>query len=167
MIRVPGSAAARLAELFLFTFVATVDTCLVVIARPRAGLSCFAAGTDHVSHRLKTMGLTVRQVALALFVVAATAGLCAVGVAAGRLPGIATLAAAAVGAAGLIRILLNIPVYTAQAGAPDSAGVLEAAGGPVASPPDHLRASSPPTLRVVHDARREERNDDLAAENGM
>ena len=29
---------------FLFTFVATVDTCLVMIARPRAGLSCFTAG---------------------------------------------------------------------------------------------------------------------------
>lgn len=148
MVRVPGGPTARPAELFLFTFVATVDTCLVVIARPRAGLSCFTAGTDHASHRLRTMGLTVRQVGLALFAVAVAAGLCGVGVATARLPGIAMLAAAAVGAAALIGLLLNVPVYAARAGVPMPASAPETADSQAAAHPDRTS----PKLRVVRDA---------------
>ncbi|WP_345432378.1 MraY family glycosyltransferase [Actinoallomurus vinaceus] len=167
MVRVPGGTTARLAELFLFTFVATVDTCLVMIARPRAGLSCFTAGTDHVSHRLKAMGLTVRQVGLALFAVAAVAGLCGVGVAAARLPGLAMLAAAAVGGAGLIRLLLNVPVYAARAGAPEPASVLKPADSQAAAHPGRHRSLSAPRLRVVHDAeKKQSENDDFPTEMG-
>jgi UDP-GlcNAc:undecaprenyl-phosphate/decaprenyl-phosphate GlcNAc-1-phosphate transferase len=137
MVRVPGGATARLAELFLFTFVATVDTCLVVIARPRAGLSCFTAGTDHVSHRLRTMGLTVPQVALTLFTVAGLAGLCGVGVATARLPGVLTLVAAATGAAALILLLIRVPVYAAVPDeVPDAADVLPITARP-GGRPDH------------------------------
>ncbi|MFL6052716.1 MAG: MraY family glycosyltransferase [Actinoallomurus sp.] len=125
LVRVPGGAPSRLAELLLFTFVATVDTCLVVIARPRAGLSCFTAGTDHVSHRLKAMGLTVPQVAVTLFAIATVAGLCGVGVAAASLPGLVTVAAAATGAGALILLLIRVPVYAAQAAAPDATGAAE------------------------------------------
>ncbi|MCO6005116.1 undecaprenyl/decaprenyl-phosphate alpha-N-acetylglucosaminyl 1-phosphate transferase [Actinoallomurus purpureus] len=141
MVRVPAGTTARLAELFLFTFVATVDTCLVVIARPRAGRGCFTAGTDHVSHRLRTMGFTVPQVALTLFAIAAVAGLCGVGVAAARLPGILTLAAAATGAAVLVLLLMKVPVYAA----PDAAGIPPA----TASPPGSGGLPFPRAVRVV------------------
>ncbi|GAB3968983.1 hypothetical protein GCM10029978_039430 [Actinoallomurus acanthiterrae] len=147
LVRVPGGPTARPAELLLFTFVATVDTCLVVIARPRAGLSCFTAGTDHASHRLQAMGLTVRQVGLALFALAVAAGLCGVGVATAWLPGAATLATAAVGAAALIVLLLNVPVYAARPGVPKPASALETADSPTGAHP-----ISPPKLRVVPDA---------------
>jgi UDP-GlcNAc:undecaprenyl-phosphate GlcNAc-1-phosphate transferase len=111
MIHLPGGPAARLAELFLFTFVATVDTCLVLISRPRAGISWLAAGTDHASHRLRRIGLSVRQVALTLFAVAVLSCLCAVLVACGRLPGVGTLAAATTVAVTLILLLLKVPAY--------------------------------------------------------
>jgi UDP-GlcNAc:undecaprenyl-phosphate GlcNAc-1-phosphate transferase len=111
LIHAPGGPAERCAELFLFTFVATVDTCLVVIARPRAGLSFMTAGTDHLSHRLRHIGLSVRQVALTLFVAAALSSGCAVLVAIGRLPGIGASAASALVAAAAIQCLLKVPVY--------------------------------------------------------
>ncbi|MCO5998169.1 glycosyltransferase family 4 protein [Actinoallomurus rhizosphaericola] len=137
LVRVPGGAGARLAELLLFTFVATVDTCLVVIARPRAGLSCFTAGTDHAAHRLRAMGLTVPQVALTLFAVAGLAGLCGVGVTAARLPGVLTLAAAGTGAAALILSLIKVPVYaTVPEETPGTADVLPMTVRPVAEADD-------------------------------
>ena len=111
MVRVPGGPASRLAELLLFTFVATVDTCLVVIARQRAGLSCFTAGTDHSSHRLRILGLSVRQVALMLFTVAALSCLCGAAVACARLPGLVTLAATVTAGIAAIRVLLRVPAY--------------------------------------------------------
>ena len=113
MIHVPGGPAARIAELFLFTFVATVDTCLVIIARPRAGISWLAAGTDHASHRLRLIGLSVRQVGLTLFAATALSCLCGVLVAYDRLPAIATLAAATAIAVTLILLLLKVPAYAA------------------------------------------------------
>ncbi|GAA0352887.1 MraY family glycosyltransferase [Actinoallomurus spadix] len=156
LVRIPGGAPARLAELLLFTFVATVDTCLVVIARPRAGLSCFTAGTDHVSHRLRAMGLTVPQVALTLFTVAGLAGLCGVAVAAARLPGVLTLAAAGTGAAALVLLLIRVPVYAVvPEEAPGTADVLPmttraAAGpGPRDLAPGRAPASDPaPVLHI-------------------
>ncbi|MEV5711736.1 MraY family glycosyltransferase [Actinoallomurus sp. NPDC052274] len=135
LVRVPGGATARLAELLLFTFVATVDTLVVVIARPRAGLSCFTPGTDHAAHRLRAMGLTVPQVALTLCAAAGLAGLCGVGVAAARLPGVLTLAAAGTGAAALILLLIKVPVYAAApAEEPATADVLPLTARPAPEP---------------------------------
>ncbi|GIH24016.1 hypothetical protein Aph01nite_23260 [Acrocarpospora phusangensis] len=73
----PGQAPAGL---LLVTFVATVDTCVVLISRRRAGRSPLSGGTDHVSHRLRLLGLTVSETVLALAAVTAlTCGLaCAV-----------------------------------------------------------------------------------------
>lgn len=111
LVPVAGGPVDRVAELFLFTFVATVDTFLVVIARECAGLSWLTAGTDHASHRLHLLGLSVRQVASAMFGVAALSSLCGVGVARGWLPGAgALLPAVAIGVA-VIAVLMRVPVY--------------------------------------------------------
>lgn len=65
-----------IAGLLLPTFVATVDTGVVFISRMRAGRSPLVGGTDHVSHRLRRMGLSTRAVAATLGAIAAGAGCC-------------------------------------------------------------------------------------------
>jgi UDP-GlcNAc:undecaprenyl-phosphate/decaprenyl-phosphate GlcNAc-1-phosphate transferase len=108
LIRVPGGAMSRIAELLLITFVATVDTCLVLISRHRAGRSWSTGGTDHVSHRLRRLGWSVRQVTLTLFACTAASCLCAVLVAEQRLPGLHTLAGAVTIAGLLVWSLLKV-----------------------------------------------------------
>ncbi len=54
------------------------DTTLVVISRLRRGVSPNTAGKDHVSHRLVTMGLTVRETVFFLYLVGGALGLIAV-----------------------------------------------------------------------------------------
>ncbi|GAA0999457.1 hypothetical protein GCM10009555_100490 [Acrocarpospora macrocephala] len=75
----PGQAPAGL---LLVTFVATVDTLVVVVSRRRAGRSVMCGGTDHVTHRLRRLGLSVSQTVLVLAAVTTlTCGLaCAVAV---------------------------------------------------------------------------------------
>lgn len=107
----PGGTGARLAVPLLVTFVAVVDTCLVVVARPRAGRSILTAGTDHVSHRLRRLGLTTRRVAATMAAVSAAAGLCGVGVAAGRLPGTVMCVVVVGFAVAALVPLWRVPVY--------------------------------------------------------
>jgi UDP-GlcNAc:undecaprenyl-phosphate GlcNAc-1-phosphate transferase len=108
LIPVQGGPVNRLAELFLITFVATVDTCLVVVSRGRTWLT---GGTDHVSHRLRRLGWSVHQVTLTLLVATVATCLCGVLVADQRLPGGGTLAGAAAVAIGLIWLFLKVPGY--------------------------------------------------------
>jgi UDP-GlcNAc:undecaprenyl-phosphate GlcNAc-1-phosphate transferase len=110
-IDVPGGPGTRIAELLLVTFVATVDTCLVIISRHRAGRSWLSGGTDHVSHRLRRLGWSVRQVSLTLFVATAAPCLCGVLVADQRLPGPGALGAAVAVAITLVWLLLKVPGY--------------------------------------------------------
>lgn len=63
-----------LAGLLLPTFVAAVDTGVVIVSRIRAGRSPLMGGTDHVSHRLRRAGLHPRAIAVALAALAALAG---------------------------------------------------------------------------------------------
>ena len=51
------------------------DTCFVAIQRVRHRQSPFVGGTDHVSHRLAVLGLSVRQTVIALYGVSACLGL--------------------------------------------------------------------------------------------
>ncbi|GIH71412.1 glycosyltransferase family 4 protein [Sphaerimonospora thailandensis] len=64
-----------IAGLLLPTFVATVDTGVVVLSRRRAGLPIMQGGTDHLSHRLCRLGLSRSLAALALAALAATTGM--------------------------------------------------------------------------------------------
>ncbi|TLP59780.1 glycosyltransferase family 4 protein [Microbispora triticiradicis] len=63
------------AGLLLPTFVATVDTGIVLLSRRRAGRPLLQGGSDHLSHRLHRLGLGKRLTALALAALAAAASL--------------------------------------------------------------------------------------------
>ncbi|GAA3255714.1 MraY family glycosyltransferase [Nonomuraea helvata] len=63
-----------IAGLLLPTFVATVDTGVVLVSRLRAGHSPLRGGTDHVSHRLRRLGLPTWAVAAGLGLIAAILG---------------------------------------------------------------------------------------------
>jgi UDP-GlcNAc:undecaprenyl-phosphate GlcNAc-1-phosphate transferase len=110
-IDVPGGAGTRIAELLLVTFVATVDTCVVIISRHRAGRSWLTGGTDHVSHRLQRLGWSVRQVTVTFFAATAAPCLCGVLVADQRLPGVGALGGAVAIAVTLVWLLLKVPAY--------------------------------------------------------
>ncbi|GGK67518.1 hypothetical protein Sme01_09430 [Sphaerisporangium melleum] len=69
-----GDAAGVVAGLLLPTFVATVDTCVVMLSRARAGRPLLQGGTDHLSHRLNSLGLGKRLSALTLAATACAAG---------------------------------------------------------------------------------------------
>lgn len=67
--------ATVVAGLLLPTFVATVDTGVVLLSRKLAGRSVMQGGTDHLSHRLRKLGLGTRTAALTLAALAAAAGM--------------------------------------------------------------------------------------------
>ncbi|MCW2919496.1 MAG: glycosyl transferase [Actinomycetia bacterium] len=133
-VNVPGGPVARIAELLLVTFVATVDTSLVLISRHRAGRSLFTGGTDHVSHRLNRLGWSVSRVTLMLFAATAASCLCGVLVAQQRLPGIGTLAGAVTIAVTLIWLLLKLPAYVI---ANESGDIPPAANSAMSIPSKH------------------------------
>jgi UDP-GlcNAc:undecaprenyl-phosphate GlcNAc-1-phosphate transferase len=100
-----------LTALGLVTFVATVDTTLVLISRYANGRSWCEGGTDHVSHRLRRLGMNTSQVALVMFGVAAVSSLLGVLVAGGVLPAVKVLAGGTGTVATAVALLLHVPVY--------------------------------------------------------
>jgi UDP-GlcNAc:undecaprenyl-phosphate GlcNAc-1-phosphate transferase len=66
-----ASVAAVAAALLLMGFVPVVDTCTVMISRQRAGQRWNHGGTDHISHRLRAVGLGTSHAALLLSLTAA------------------------------------------------------------------------------------------------
>jgi UDP-GlcNAc:undecaprenyl-phosphate GlcNAc-1-phosphate transferase len=106
----PAGRGNAYAVLLLATFVATVDTTVVVIHRRRTGRPWHHGGTDHVSHRLHRLGLRVGRVAVVLFVVAAGSTALGTLVLAGVLPGWPTFGAAVLGAAAAVALLLAVPI---------------------------------------------------------
>ncbi|ACZ89222.1 MraY family glycosyltransferase [Streptosporangium roseum] len=117
------STGTVIAGLLLPTFVATVDTGVVILSRKRAGRPLLQGGTDHVSHRLLRLGLSTRLTAAILAAVAAVTGTLGLAMALGWIsPLIATVAA--IGAA---LILINLPqrvrVYS-PVGAPNRPAII-------------------------------------------
>ncbi|MFF4348682.1 MraY family glycosyltransferase [Streptomyces sp. NPDC001530] len=97
------------AGLLATTFVATVDTALVMLSRYREARPLLQGGQDHASHRLRRIGLTVQQAVTVLGVFAGLGGLSGVLLAQGVLPpGVLLLAAVAVGVAA-VALLLRVP----------------------------------------------------------
>ena len=107
---VPSVRGGSYAVLLLVTFVATVDTALVVIDRRRGGRPWHLGGTDHVSHRLHRLGLSTGQVAAVLFLAAAASTALSAFVAAGAIPGWPAFGAGLIGAAAAVALLLTVPV---------------------------------------------------------
>ncbi|MFI7642200.1 glycosyltransferase family 4 protein [Nonomuraea sp. NPDC049400] len=97
--------------LLLSTFVATVDTGVVVLSRMRAGRPPLMGGTDHVSHRLRKLGLSARLVAVVLGLIAAlTCGLC-IAMMLGRVPPLTAALVAVGAAAACVCLLQGVNVY--------------------------------------------------------
>ncbi|WP_326558016.1 MraY family glycosyltransferase [Micromonospora sp. NBC_01796] len=111
----PGRATVdRSAILLLIIFVAAVDTGLVLVSRQRAGRSWLQGGTDHVAHRLLRTGVGPHALLGALFLGTSTAGLIAVLVSAGVVPGSTALLGALGAVAVLIVLLLQVPAGYGQ-----------------------------------------------------
>jgi UDP-GlcNAc:undecaprenyl-phosphate GlcNAc-1-phosphate transferase len=109
LLATPPGRVSAYAALLLVTFVATVDTTLVVIHRHRNRRSWFSGGTDHASHRLRQLGLGPGRVAAVQFLIAAGSSGLGVLVAAREIPGWPALGAVCVAAAGLVSLLLKVP----------------------------------------------------------
>jgi UDP-GlcNAc:undecaprenyl-phosphate/decaprenyl-phosphate GlcNAc-1-phosphate transferase len=109
----PRGGGPAAAVLLLATFVAVVDTTLVVMSRHRAGRPVFSGGTDHVSHRLHRLGLSTGLVAAVLALAAGAAAVLAALVLAdpGRAP--LALGLALVIAVGAVGGLLGLPATPA------------------------------------------------------
>ncbi|MGI5287086.1 glycosyltransferase family 4 protein [Nonomuraea polychroma] len=103
------------AGLLLPTFVATVDTGVVFFSRLRVGRSPLLGGTDHVSHRLRRMGLRTRAVAVVLGLTAAVPGACCLAMALTWLSPPVTAMIAAGAAILLINLLQGVSVYAPTA----------------------------------------------------
>ncbi|MGI5231936.1 MraY family glycosyltransferase [Actinoallomurus sp. CA-142502] len=95
----------------MVTFVATVDTCVVLVSRHRAGRPLMLGGTDHVSHRLRRLGLSTGQVALALSGAAAVTCLAVLPVLWDWVPAPVPLAVATGLGGVFVWLLLKVPVY--------------------------------------------------------
>jgi UDP-N-acetylmuramyl pentapeptide phosphotransferase/UDP-N-acetylglucosamine-1-phosphate transferase len=100
------------AGLLLPTFVATVDTGVVFISRMRAGRSPLSGGTDHVSHRLRRLGLDTPLAAVTLGLMAALAGALCTAMTLGWVPSFAVAILAGGTAIALIGLLQGVNVYT-------------------------------------------------------
>jgi len=59
--------------------VAVLDTTIVVVSRMRRGVSPFTGGQDHLSHRLRRLGLSVRRSVTTLLLASGALGVLAVG----------------------------------------------------------------------------------------
>jgi UDP-GlcNAc:undecaprenyl-phosphate GlcNAc-1-phosphate transferase len=109
----PAPHTASVAGPLLVTFVATIDTCVVLVSRHRAGRPLTLGGTDHVSHRLRRLGLSTWQVALALSGTSALTCLTMIPVVRGWVPPLIPLAVASALGAVLVWLLQKVPVYAA------------------------------------------------------
>lgn len=102
---------ATVAELLLWTFVAVVDTAVVLVSRIRARRPPLSGATDHVSHRLRQAGLGERTVLASLGMIAALSGALCLAVTLHWIPAFATAFVAAGVALILITLLQSVRVY--------------------------------------------------------
>lgn len=77
----PGAAVP-----ILILGVPIFDTVLVTVTRALAGLPVSLGGKDHSSHRLRNMGFSPRQVALIIYLLSGTLGLCGLWLVRGNSP---------------------------------------------------------------------------------
>jgi UDP-GlcNAc:undecaprenyl-phosphate GlcNAc-1-phosphate transferase len=100
----------------MVTFVATIDTCVVVVSRHRAGRPLLLGGTDHVSHRLRRLGFSTWQVTVALSGTAAVTCLAVIPVVRGWIPAPVPLAIGVTVGVVLVWLLQKVPVYATYDG---------------------------------------------------
>jgi UDP-GlcNAc:undecaprenyl-phosphate GlcNAc-1-phosphate transferase len=118
-----GGGPGRAAFPLLVVFLAVADTVLVVVSRQLAGRSWWLGGTDHLAHRLRRLGLGANTVLVLLLFGAAGAGLLAVLVSGGLVPGWPALLGVALAVAAVVVVLLGVPGYPPDP-APSAAGLV-------------------------------------------
>jgi UDP-GlcNAc:undecaprenyl-phosphate/decaprenyl-phosphate GlcNAc-1-phosphate transferase len=106
-----NAALSGYTSLFLITLVVTADTVLVMVARRREGRPVLQGGRDHIAHRLRRLGLTVRQVAVVIGGFAAMTCLTAVLVMFKIVPQNAVLITVVTVTVVAWGLLLRVPVY--------------------------------------------------------
>ncbi|MXM63465.1 undecaprenyl/decaprenyl-phosphate alpha-N-acetylglucosaminyl 1-phosphate transferase [Streptomyces sp. HUCO-GS316] len=124
-----AAGLAAPAGLLAATLVVTVDTALVMLSRYREARPLLQGGLDHASHRLRRMGLTVRQTALLIGAFAAVGGLSGVLLAHGVLPSGGLLLAATVLGLATVALLLRVPSAAVTAPSVAAAGGVELSVG--------------------------------------
>ena len=127
---------AHLALVLLLALPAAVDTGLVVLSRSLHRRSPLRAGTDHMAHRLRRLGLSGNAVLAVLLAIGAGGGLVAVFVSVGVLSGRAGLLGAALSALVLIGLLSLLDPGYGAAPRPRAAhrqATVGAVGSPVAT----------------------------------
>jgi len=115
-VLVHGTGAGRLTAVWLATFVPTIDTAVVLISRHRARRPLLRGGTDHISHRLRRLGLSVPQVGLVFLVGATITSLTGLLVARRLLPPGRIVLCAALAAVLATWLSLKVPVYRVTRG---------------------------------------------------
>lgn len=103
--------AAVSAGLLLSTFLGVVDTAVVLVSRMLNGRSPLQGGTDHLSHRLRRLGLGTGTVAVTLAGVAALGGLLGLAVVLGAVDAVPAVIAASAAALILIALFQGVDVY--------------------------------------------------------
>lgn len=111
LLLVTGPGVEGVAHTLLPGFIAVVDTSVVMLARGRNRRALLRGGTDHVSHRLHRIGLSVRMVATTLAALAASSGTLALAVALGRIDPLTAMIAATGTALVLIGLFQSVDVY--------------------------------------------------------
>ncbi|MEV6859381.1 MraY family glycosyltransferase [Streptosporangium subroseum] len=106
------SPDTAIAGLLLPTFVATVDTSVVFLSRILAGRSPLQGGADHVSHRLRQIGLGTRTIAVTLGTIAAITGALCLAMAVRWISPLITTIVAGATAVILISLLQGLSVYS-------------------------------------------------------
>ncbi|WP_327089369.1 undecaprenyl/decaprenyl-phosphate alpha-N-acetylglucosaminyl 1-phosphate transferase [Nonomuraea sp. NBC_01738] len=104
------SSAAVPAGLLLPVFVAVTDTCVVMLARKLNGRPLLQGGTDHLSHRLRLLGLGTGSVATTLAALAGLANALALAVALGVVAPVIAAAAAFTVLVILVALFLGVDV---------------------------------------------------------
>lgn len=101
--------ATALPGLLLFTFIPTLDTCLAIIARQRAGRPWLIASPDHLAHRCVAAGFTSRQIALLMCGATTATSLLGMHVLLGWVPRLVSLAGLLCTGIALVTLLLKAP----------------------------------------------------------
>ncbi|HEU5425350.1 MAG TPA: MraY family glycosyltransferase [Actinocrinis sp.] len=107
----PYPAIAAGTAAWLVGFVPMLDTAVVLVSRHRARRPLLQGGTDHLSHRLRVLGLSGPRIALVLFAAATSTSLTGLFVARRALPAWGVLPLGAASAIGLVLFAQRIPVY--------------------------------------------------------
>lgn len=101
--------SSHMAVLLLLVFPAVVNSVLVAVSRASRGRSPWPIGADHLTHRLRRLGLSDSAVVAALLLVTAICGLSASFVSGGLLSGPLVLPGAGAAAVVLVGFLLMVP----------------------------------------------------------